>query len=221
MFERQIQHVGLLLLLSAALTVACRLSPETLSGSWAGLTTLEWLVLAVAVPIIHQFYVMLIWRAELHHGFISKWLGRETGFFLYAAGFGFLFVGRAITLIALAISNYGTWSISPVLAYGLAAILVVPWIYTMYSVIRYFGIRRAFGADHFDPAYQELPFVKEGVFRFTSNAMYGPGFLLVWLPALLGFSQAALLVAAFNHVYIWVHYYTTELPDIRRIYGSR
>ena len=30
----------------------------------------------------------------------------------------------------------------------------------------------------------------------------------------------ALAVALFNHIYIWVHDFTTELPDIRRIYGG-
>jgi len=31
---------------------------------------------------------------------------------------------------------------------------------------------------------------------------------------------AALAVALFNHLYIWVHYYATELPDMARIYGA-
>jgi len=31
-------------------------------------------------------------------------------------------------------------------------------------------------------------------------------------------SQAALWLALFNHIYIWVHYYATELPDMQRIY---
>jgi len=29
----------------------------------------------------------------------------------------------------------------------------------------------------------------------------------------------ALLLAGFNHLYIWVHYYCTEKPDMERIYG--
>jgi hypothetical protein len=29
------------------------------------------------------------------------------------------------------------------------------------------------------------------------------------------------LAAAFNHIYIWVHFYFTELPDIRHIYSER
>jgi len=33
-------------------------------------------------------------------------------------------------------------------------------------------------------------------------------------------SIAALCVALFNHMYIWVHYYSTEFPDMKRIYGE-
>jgi Phospholipid methyltransferase len=55
-------------------------------------------------------------------------------------------------------------------------------------------------------------------FRFTSNGMYVYGFLLLWVPALWWASAAALCVALFNHLYIWVHYFATERPDIDRIY---
>jgi hypothetical protein len=48
--------------------------------------------------------------------------------------------------------------------------------------------------------------------------MYTFGFLILWSLALLSLSKAALIVAAFNHLYIWVHFYFTELPDIRHIY---
>ena len=50
--------------------------------------------------------------------------------------------------------------------------------------------------------------------------MYTFGLLVVWLPGLLAASKTALLSAAFSHVYIWVHYYCTERPDMRRIYGK-
>ena len=65
-----------------------------------------------------------------------------------------------------------------------------------------------------------MPFVKEGIFRFTSNAMYTYGFLILWIPGLVLYSKAALIAAGFNHIYIWVHYYTTELPDIQYIYNG-
>ena len=51
-------------------------------------------------------------------------------------------------------------------------------------------------------------------------AMYTFGFLILWVPGLIFFSKAALLAAGFNHIYIWVHYYTPELPDIRFLYNG-
>jgi len=33
-------------------------------------------------------------------------------------------------------------------------------------------------------------------------------------------SEAALVAALFNHLYIWVHFYFTELPDMKFIYGE-
>jgi hypothetical protein len=50
--------------------------------------------------------------------------------------------------------------------------------------------------------------------------MYKFGFLILWAIALAFLSKAALLVAAFSHAYIWVHFYFTELPDIHKIFGD-
>jgi hypothetical protein len=50
--------------------------------------------------------------------------------------------------------------------------------------------------------------------------MYVFGFCVLWVPGFWFASAAALIVALFNHLYIWVHYYSTELPDMKRIYGE-
>ena len=68
-------------------------------------------------------------------------------------------------------------------------------------------------------SYRSSSFVRKGIFRFTRNGMYVYGFLLLWVPALWFASLAALAVALFNHLYIWVHYFATERPDMERIYG--
>jgi hypothetical protein len=34
-------------------------------------------------------------------------------------------------------------------------------------------------------------------------------------------SRAALTYAFFNHAYIWVHYLTVGLPDMKMIYGDK
>lgn len=214
MFERQFLHYLLLAGLLAGVGLAVALDPGMLVGEFIGLTTGAWLTLAILVPIVHQGYVWFVWRAELHHRLISRWLGAGQGFALYAIGFMILLPGRVVTLVLLALSNRGTLGIDPVVAYVLAALLAVPMLYLMHSVVRYFGLRRALGADHFSAAYRHMPLVRRGIYRYTSNGMYLFGFLVLWIVALLFRSQAALLAAAFNHTYIWVHHYCTELPDM-------
>ena len=63
--------------------------------------------------------------------------------------------------------------------------------------------------------------VREGAFAWTSNAMYALVFLGLWSVALFTGSLAALAAALFQHAYIWVHYYCTELPDMDLIYNAR
>jgi hypothetical protein len=62
--------------------------------------------------------------------------------------------------------------------------------------------------------------VREGIFRFNANGMYTFGMMVLYIPALWYASRPALVSAVFAHIYIWVHYFTTERPDIRRIYGA-
>jgi len=124
-----------------------------------------------------------------------------------------------IFIIILAISNQGSLSINPLYTYLIAALIAPVVIYLFYSVIRYFTIKRAYGIDHFDKNYNK-PYVKGGIFRYTDNGMYVYGLLILYLPGLLLLSKTALIVALFNHVYIWVHYYCTELPDMKVIYGK-
>ena len=89
-----------------------------------------------------------------------------------------------------------------------------------YSVLKYFTLERAFGIDHFDKNYND-PFVKKGIFRYTNNGMYIYGLMIFYLPGLLFLSKPALVVALFNHIYIWVHYFCTERPDMKLIYGKK
>ena len=221
LFKGQALHLVALAVLLAIVVAVAQAGSDVLAGHWWGMSTSAWLVIAVATPIVHQVYVWLVWRLELTRGAVSGALGRERGFRLYQAGFSIFFVGRLLTIIGLGLANQGTLPLSPPLAYGLAAVLLLPALYLFYSVARYFGVERAYGIDHFDSAYRSKPFVKQGIFRFTSNGMYTYGFLALWVPGLLLLSQAALLAAAFNHAYIWVHYYATELLDIRYLYGSQ
>ena len=129
-----------------------------------------------------------------------------------------LLVSRLLSVLALAIANHGTISVSPAVGWIASLLLAIPIVYLFYSVARYFTFRRAMGIDHFDASYRDLPLVRQGIFRFTPNAMYVFGFLVLWIPGLALRSEAALWLALFNHLYIWVHYYTIEFPDLRRLY---
>ena len=190
-----------------------------LKGELFGISSSVWLVLALAAPLLHQLYVLMIWRLELYGHRISARYGPK-GFKLYKVGFTILILSRVVTIVLLAFSNKNTLPLDPDLAYALAGLLFVPGAYTMYSVKKYFGMDRAFGIDHFEPEkYRTEPFVRGGIFKYTSNGMYIYGFLLLYVPGLLLLSKAAMMVALFNHLSIWVHYYFTELPDIKKIYS--
>lgn len=219
MFQRQLLHVLALAGLLAGMYFLW--TSDMGLGDLFGVPSEVWLAAALGVPIVHQTYVWLVWRLELHHTLISRTFGRDRGFRLFATFFSILFASRLGTIILLAVSNGGTLDFSPAVGVALAGVLLLPTLYLYYSVLRYFGPSRAYGIDHFDPAYRTMPFVRKGIFRFTSNGIYTFGFFVLWMPALVHRSEAALLAALFSQVYIWVHYYCTELPDIERIYGGK
>lgn len=172
---------------------------------------------AVSFPIIHQVYVWLSWRFELNRLAIS----RTIGFNWYAVIFFTLFAGRFVSLFLLAWCDRGSVNLPIVPQVVIASIALFLGGYTMYSVKRYFGFARASGIDHFDIRYRTMPFVNKGIFRFTDNGMYLYGFLLFWFIAIYFNSIAALSVTLFSHLYIWVHYYATEKPDMDFIYHQR
>jgi hypothetical protein len=217
-FEGQLRHLLGLGVLLAGLAGASRL-PGFFDGELLGFSTRAWVVAAVANAVAHQTYVCLCWRLELHGRHLTRVFGRAA-FGIYAAGFAVLLLARPSLVTGLAIANAGSLPIDAGPARAISAVLLVPVLYLGYSVRRYFGFRRAMGIDHFDPSYRDAPLVREGIFRFTSNAMYSFAFLLLWVLACYFRSTAALCVALFSHLYIWVHYFCTERPDMKRIYGG-
>ncbi|MEW6077201.1 MAG: methyltransferase [Thermodesulfobacteriota bacterium] len=216
--ERQWLHALLLGVLLAGAGLASGLDGVRTGHLW-GVPTPVWFRLAIASAVAHQVYVWFCWRTQLHASLFTRVLGR-AGFPVYAAGFAALGVARVVLVFCLASSNRDSLAVNFFVLRTFAVIAAIPAAYLAYSVMRYFGFRRAFGIDHFDADYRSLPFVRTGIFRLTRNGMYVYGFLLLWVPALWFASSAALVAALFSHLYIWVHYYSTELPDIKRIYGK-
>jgi len=218
-FKYQIWHLLALSVLVYTIKFYIEKNPDILTGSYWGANTHAWLWLAITIPVVHQIYVLVIWRLELYQRTFSSRFGVQRAFKVYAAGFSVLFASRLIFIIFLAISNRNSLKIEPAIAYSIAALITPLIIYLFYSVKNYFTIERAYGIDHFDKNYSE-PYVKQGIFKYTDNGMYVFGLMILYLPGLLLFSEAAILVALFNHVYIWVHYYVTERPDMLEIYGK-
>ena len=217
-FEKQWLHASFLVALLAGVALISRLDSVRPGQLW-GVGTPVWFWLAVALPIVHQVFVWFCWRTQLHGSWPTRVFG-GLAFPLYAAGFSMLGIARVVVVFILAIANRDALSVNLTALRILAIGAAIPTVYLFYSVKRYFGYKRALGIDHFDPSYRSIPFVRKGIFRFTRNGMYTYGFLLLWMPAMWYASPAALCVALFNHLYIWVHYYTTELPDMKRIYGD-
>jgi hypothetical protein len=219
-FERQWLH---LLALAFGLPVLWMMSSSCgcfHRGGFLGVSTWNWFWIAVEIPIVHQLFVWLCWRTELHRKLISRVFGR-MGFVLYAAIFTGLLAGRLAAVTALSVASHDTLLLPSAVSTTLAAVIAIPVAYLTYSVIRYFGVLRAYGADHFDPSYRPRPLVHKGIFRLTRNGMYTFGLMALYIPALWYGSRPGIVAAVFGHLYIWVHFFTTELPDMRRIYGDQ
>jgi len=217
-FEKQWLHALLLAVLLIAVTLASKLE-DINTGMFLGISTPQWFWLAIVLPIMHQVFVWFCWRIQLHGHLLYKAFGKLS-YPVYALFFFTLGILRVLSVFALAISNRDTLILNITILKTFAIIITIPALYLLYSVMRYFSFKRASGIDHFDERYRSRPLVRKGIFRFTRNGMYTFGFLFLWIPALWYASMAALCAALFNHLYIWVHYFATEFPDMKRIYGD-
>jgi hypothetical protein len=219
-FERQWLHALAIFVAIPTLWLMSRGCVCFHRGELLGISTWNWFWISIEVPIIHQIYVWFCWRTELHRGLMTRLFG-SAAFAVYAVPFTIFLVGRLVVITALAISSRDTIPANPLLLKIAAVVVALPVAYLAYSVARYFGVLRAYGADHFDESYRSKSLVRKGIFRFTSNGMYTFGLAALYLPALWYASRPAMVAAVFGHIFIWVHYFTTELPDMRRIYGAQ
>jgi hypothetical protein len=218
--ERQWLH---LLALGIALPVLWMMSTSCgcfHHGEFLGISTWSWFWISVEVPIAHQIYVWLCWRFELHRGLLTRWFG-DFAFPFYSAIFTVFLVGRLIVITALSVSSAHTIPANDFLLKILACTVAVPVTYLGYSVLRYFGILRAYGLDHFDESNRNRPLVCEGIFRLTANGMYVFGLMALYIPAFWWASRPATVATVFSHLSIWVHCLATELPDMRRLYRDQ
>ena len=212
-FKNQIWHLGgtIVLFYIGAQFVGL----ESNTNTFLGIRALDWFVIAMTIPLIHQIYVWICWRSEL----CWKTISSTIGFKGYVVLFFILIISR-LSAIVLCFVDYGSLYKPGWLAWTLGLILFIPGIYTMYSVKKYFGFLRAAGADHFDPKYRDLPFESRGIFKWTPNAMYVFAIGIPFSFAVATGSQSMFVVAIYTYISIWLHYFCTEKPDIAIIYNN-
>ncbi|MDF1881989.1 hypothetical protein JHD50_11885 [Sulfurimonas sp. MAG313] len=218
-FQYQLYHLLLALVFIIAVAWVFTQDSDISLGRYYGVNSAIWFWIGIVIPIFHQLYVTITWRLELYKQSLTRLFGERRAFVLYAIGFAILFSSRFLVVIVLSLSNAHTLAIEPMFAYVMAGLITPFVVYLFYSVKKYFTIERAFGIDHFDKNYN-VPYVKGGIFKYTDNAMYIVGLLILFIPGLVLLSKAALIVALFNYLYIWVHFYCTEEPDMKEIYGN-
>ncbi len=216
-FERQGWMVLYLTVSLYLLYYLTQQSADLLTGELWGLSTQAWLVTAVVLAIGHHFLVWFCWRFQLYYSLITRYLGM-SGFYIYSGLFFVFFIPRICVVFFLGYANRNSLEVSHLFLYTVTAVITPFILYTFYSVRKYFGLLRATGIDHFDPAYRKKPLVRQGMFKYTNNAMYTFGLLLLLVPGLIFASKTALLIGVFNYCYGWVHYFTLEVPDMREIY---
>ncbi|NJM40809.1 MAG: hypothetical protein HC853_08580 [Anaerolineae bacterium] len=194
-------------LLACLVPGAVYLALPALDGSvWLGISDVKWFYASIVGVILHQVIGWLVFRTQLIYALFTRLFGRYD-MVVWGAIFFPLMLLRPTLLMGLGLADSGSLDGPRWLQVMLGVVLLIPALYTGWSIERYFGVPRALGGDHFRRKYREMPLVKEGAFRYSSNAMYTFAFMLFWAIALLTGSRAALAAALFQHAYIWVHMY--------------
>ncbi len=218
-FRYQGYHLLLYLAIGTALYAAILQFPEG-HRRVLGLSAREMILLSWIFAALHQGWIAFFWRMELYLGRISAWLGR-AGFTVFRVGFVTFAAVRLLLLIPISLATAQTASLSRALSLALIVATTPFILWALYSVHAYFGVNRAFGADHFDPAYRGATLEKRGIFRYIPNSMYTVVLLLLYHPGLFWHSGPGLVAAAAHHALVWTHYFCTEKPDMKEIYGAR
>ena len=123
-FKHQIWHLGGTILLFYIGAQLVDLDANT--NTFLGISALNWFMIAMSVPIIHQAYVWICWRSELCWQSISNTI-RFKG---YVIIFFILIISR-LSAIVLCFIDYGSLYKPELWTWILSIILFIPGAYTM------------------------------------------------------------------------------------------
>ncbi len=216
-------HTFPYLLITSAMAMGYYFTVSSLvtdQGHLWGYTTREWAYLFGLGCFLQHFLGWLVFRLQIAYQGLTRLFGR---FDLVIWGLIFypLLLFRPIVTLLLAKMDWGSLYTPSPLTHFLGGIIILPALYTIYSVVRYFGVVRALGADHFREKYRTIPLEKRGIYKYSDNAMYTYFFFFFWGIGIISGSVAVLITALFQHAFIWVHMYTTEGPDMDILYGKK
>ncbi|CAB1057715.1 hypothetical protein D1BOALGB6SA_2468 [Olavius sp. associated proteobacterium Delta 1] len=212
-------HLLAFLLLGGLLYHTILVYPDGETRFWK-LSSSQWIWFSWIFAGIFQFWIAFFWRLELYGGRISAWMGR-AGFSLYRTGYVVFGLLRLLPLIPIALTSRGTASVPAWISLPFLALTIPLSLWGMYCATVYFGITRASGADHFIPAYRDKNLEKRGIYKYIPNVMYTVVLLALYHPGLIWQSAQGIIAAAAHHAFVWVHYFCTEKPDLKEIYGNR
>jgi len=219
MFRKQQYHAAslvlLLLLMGGALWM-----PGMTAGRYLGVDTVTWYSITVVLVVLHHLYVWFCWRAELHHQTLSELFG-SAGFTVYATGALFFLLARPILVVVVGVANRNSLWIPDLVCRVLTVVLALLSGGAIYATLQRMSFQQVLGADHFHEQIPERGLTRDGIFRYVSNPLFTLGMLGLWIPGVIFRSKAALVLALFQHVYVWVHYVTIECPDIQVLYPNQ
>jgi hypothetical protein len=214
-FKNQIQHVLLLVAIYFGAVYLADL--DSSGGSLLGISSATWFYVTILNAVVHQFLVWFAFRFQLVYKLLTRLFGKYDLTIWAILFLPFLVLRPILTLLA-GISDFQSLYKVNFISFISGGLLLIPVAYTLYSVFRYFGLKRAIGGDHFRVKYRNLPLVRKGMFKYSPDAMYLFAFLLFWAIGIITGSRIALSLAVFQHAYIWVHMFCTEEPDMQKIY---
>jgi hypothetical protein len=219
LFKNQLYHLLAWIALGGLLYMESRRYADAGAFKVWGLSANRWLLISWILAFLHQGWIWLFWRLELFYGKVSQWLG-DRGFLLYRIGFVTFALTRLLSLVLVAFAAPDTLSLPRPLSLGLIIVTTPPILWGIYSVAFYFGVTRAFGADHFHEKYRGGSLEVRGIFKYIPNSMYTVVLLAIYHPALLVHSRLGFMAALAHHLMVWTHYFCTEKPDMAIIYGD-
>ena len=217
--QHQGYHLLAFLLLGALLHYTTQVYPDGPRRVW-GLSASQWIWLSWIAAGVFQFWITFFWRMELYGGRISAWMG-AAGFPVYRAGYVVFGLLRLFPVVPISIASPATASVPLWVSLPFLIVTIPLSLWGLYGAAVYFGVTRASGADHFDPAYREKNLETRGIYKYTPNVMYAVVLLALYHPGLVWQSAPGLIAAAVHHAFVWVHYFCTEKPDMKEIYGSK